>query len=62
LHQIKRSRRLEYRCRLPDVVCEPQESWDYSYMLNTISEAVSRLSANDQALTPIPKLSPKKPG
>jgi RNA polymerase sigma factor (sigma-70 family) len=50
LQHLQRSRRLEYRSQLPDMICEPQDAWERDMLLDCISQAVSILPTKDQDL------------
>jgi RNA polymerase sigma factor (sigma-70 family) len=50
LQHLKSGRRIEYRLQLPEIVCEPQDSWEYNILLAQVSDAVATLPAKDQTL------------
>lgn len=50
LSYLKKSRRIQYRSKLPEVVCEPKGDWDRGLLLERISQAVGTLPVKDRQL------------
>jgi RNA polymerase sigma factor (sigma-70 family) len=48
--QRKRSARLEFQDKLPEMVCDPQDEWNREIILDQIHEAMPRLTDRDQRL------------
>jgi RNA polymerase sigma factor (sigma-70 family) len=50
MQRLKSDHRIEYRSRLPEVLCEPQGTWERGILLDRVSQAVETLPARDQIL------------